>query len=71
MCYIFMTGENIMSYIYVLELSRYGQLKIATNFFECIFDHLKKSHGTYYTRNGWKGRTINSDKIEDYFFKQT
>ena len=32
-----MTGENIMSYIFVLELSRYGQLKITTNFFECIF----------------------------------
>ena len=34
---LYMTGENIMSYIYILVLSRHGQLKITTNFFECIF----------------------------------
>ena len=32
-----MTGKNIMSYICVLELSRYGHLKLAANFFKCIF----------------------------------
>ena len=31
------TGENIMSYIYVSELSRYGRLKFAAKFFERFF----------------------------------
>ena len=65
-----MTGENIMSYIYVLELLRYGQMKIATSFFECSFDHLKKMHRMYNTRNDRKDCMINSDKIGDCFFKQ-
>ena len=42
-----MAGENIMPYIYVLELLRYRQLKIATNFFECIFRSYQKNCNVY------------------------
>ena len=63
-----MTGKIIISYIHVLELSRYGQLKIATRFFECIFRSFQKNR-IIYTISEMTGKVAQSTptKLETAF----
>ena len=64
-----MTGENIMSYIYVSDLLRYGRLKFAVKFIEHFFTLSKNRIVRISTGNGRVDRPIDSDKMRHSFFK--